>query len=317
MEKGDKFGMLTLIKRVPTPEGKTRKGVWWLCECDCGNTKIAHAADLYTGDTKSCGCLKSRKPIYDKNKVEISNHAGIYGFQNIYNGKWYVGKAKNLYNRYQDHHNDWKTNPNKQFYQAIQKYGWDNFNYYILKEYSEIPSNEELSSAEEFFIKQKDAYRNGYNASDKSSGGFYSKEHKDKCCEILDEINTKQKNENHPRTDFSKDEILQIFSYAMQGAPVGWVYQQYKTHHITYESFKRIYQGEHFRDYLPEGWEKRPRVSTNATLWGSWVIDIKTRFMQGESLEEVYSLYKDRCSIEQLKNIKNNKTYKQIQSRID
>lgn len=309
--------MLELIKRVPTPKDKTRKGTWWLCRCDCGNSKVAHAADLANGDTKSCGCLKRRKPIYDKNEVEISNHAGIYGFQNIYNGKWYIGKAKNLYNRYLDHLHDWKTNPDKQFYQAIRRYGWESFNYYILKEYSELPSAAELSSTEEFFIKEKDAYKNGYNASEKSSGGFYSEAHEKKCREVLDELNNKQKNENHPRTDFSKEDILQIFSYAMQGAPVSWVYEQYKNHHITYESFKELYRGCHFKDYLPENWENRPKVSTNATLWGVWVIDIKTRFAKGETLEEVYDLYKDRCSIKQLKDIKNNRTYKQIQPRID
>lgn len=199
--------------------------------------------------------------------MEISNHAGIYGFRNRYNGKWYIGKTNNLYERYHRHKRDCKTDLKKQFYQAIHKYGWNNFDFYILKEYSEPPPKEELSRMEEYYIAEKDAYRNGYNASEKSSGGFYSDEHREKCTKILNELNSKQKNENHPRTDFTKEEILQIFEYAMQGAPAKQIYELFKNHKIGYESFKQIYRGEHFKDYLPLDWEKRPIVSTNATLW--------------------------------------------------
>ena len=76
--------MLTLIEKTSRPKGKNQRGTWWLCQCDCGKKAIINYHELYSGDTKSCGCLKVRKPIYDKNKTEISNKAGIYGFQNIY-----------------------------------------------------------------------------------------------------------------------------------------------------------------------------------------------------------------------------------------
>lgn len=316
---GDRYGMLTLIKKVPKPKDRGFRGgtCWWLCKCDCGKEKIVNYIDLYSGDTKSCGCLKHRTPIYDKKGIEISNKAGIYGFQNIYNGNWYIGKAKNLYNRYCDHKNDWKTHQEKQFYKAIKKYGWESFNYYILKEYNEIPSKEELSAMEEYYIKKYNSYHNGYNASEKSSGGFYSQEHLNKCSKILEDLNKKQKGENHPRTDFTKEEILEIFDYAMRGAPVKEIYELYKAHNITYESFKQIYQGKHFKEYLPKDWEKRPRVNTNATLWGEQVIDIKRRLSQGESINSIYELYKDKCSLAQLKKIQNNKTYKNIHPCID
>ena len=318
MEHGEKYGMLTLIKKIERPLDRKRKGTYWLCQCDCGNTCVRHTSDLKNGDSKSCGCLHKRKPIYDKAGIEISNHAGIYGFQNIYNGKWYVGKAKNLYNRYKDHYNDWAIHQEKQFYQAIKKYGWDGFNYYILKEYLEIPPEVELSQAEEFFIHEKNSYKDGYNASEHSSGGFVSLQHKEKCTQILEELNNNQKNENHPRTDFTKEEILQIFSYGMQGAPVKWVYEKYSSnHHITYESFKNLYRGQHFKDYLPLDWENRPVVATNAKLWGSWVVDIKTQYAQGISIEEIYKQYSDKATLLDIKRICYNKTYKQIQPRID
>ena len=55
---GQKFGMLTVIKRVDDylyPNGK-RSGQY-LCKCDCGNETIVVLNNLKSGRTKSCGCL--------------------------------------------------------------------------------------------------------------------------------------------------------------------------------------------------------------------------------------------------------------------
>lgn len=52
--KGQRFGMLTVIKRVGT--NKHRKALW-KCKCDCGRTTVVSSVDLVTGNTKSCGCL--------------------------------------------------------------------------------------------------------------------------------------------------------------------------------------------------------------------------------------------------------------------
>lgn len=53
---GQRFGRLEVIG-----PGE-RKGKWsfkyWLCQCDCGNTKSVASTSLRSGATKSCGCLK-------------------------------------------------------------------------------------------------------------------------------------------------------------------------------------------------------------------------------------------------------------------
>lgn len=54
------FGQLTVIRRVSTkkmPSGATK--IFWLCECSCGNNCIVEGNALKTGNTKSCGCIKS------------------------------------------------------------------------------------------------------------------------------------------------------------------------------------------------------------------------------------------------------------------
>ena len=57
---GKTFEKLTVIKRISTK--KTQAGatkIFWLCQCECGNKTIVEGNALKTGNTKSCGCIKS------------------------------------------------------------------------------------------------------------------------------------------------------------------------------------------------------------------------------------------------------------------
>jgi hypothetical protein len=53
---GQRFGRLVVLARAAaTPGGSAT----WLCQCDCGQTKTVVRTCLLTGDTQSCGCLRS------------------------------------------------------------------------------------------------------------------------------------------------------------------------------------------------------------------------------------------------------------------
>ena len=52
---GQKFGRLTVIKRVENTKGG---GSRWLCRCECDKQTIVLRGNLTSGGTKSCGCLK-------------------------------------------------------------------------------------------------------------------------------------------------------------------------------------------------------------------------------------------------------------------
>ena len=55
---GQKFGHLLVLEEAPrNSSGKIR----WLCQCDCGNTRIVIGSLLRTGHVISCGCIKSSK----------------------------------------------------------------------------------------------------------------------------------------------------------------------------------------------------------------------------------------------------------------
>lgn len=55
--RGKEFKRLRVIERVKD----SRKGVFWLCKCKCGNYKVARGGSLTSGDTTSCGCRLAEK----------------------------------------------------------------------------------------------------------------------------------------------------------------------------------------------------------------------------------------------------------------
>jgi hypothetical protein len=67
---GNRYGRLLIIKRVKAPKHlKYRKGIYYLCKCDCGNESIVYKYRLINGLTKSCGCYKKEKFIVFKDLI--------------------------------------------------------------------------------------------------------------------------------------------------------------------------------------------------------------------------------------------------------
>lgn len=72
---GQKFGRLTVIKKC---DYKINKGLVWLCQCECGNTKEVASKSLRDGKCRSCGCLKQESDRSPKGNVkdELGNKYG-------------------------------------------------------------------------------------------------------------------------------------------------------------------------------------------------------------------------------------------------
>lgn len=62
---GKKFNFLTVIER-----DFSRKGVYWLCQCDCGNIKSIRNDHLKEGRVKSCGCY-NKKYASERSKIDM------------------------------------------------------------------------------------------------------------------------------------------------------------------------------------------------------------------------------------------------------
>lgn len=54
---GEKHGTLTLVKFSHSGKWGTK---FWVCRCDCGTEKVFAIYDVYSGHTKSCGCMTSK-----------------------------------------------------------------------------------------------------------------------------------------------------------------------------------------------------------------------------------------------------------------
>lgn len=89
----------------------------------------------------------------------------IYVFRNKINGKCYVGQSVEYKKRYRSHINSAKGGCKHPLYNAIRKYGIENFSYYfVFAHYLPVEVvGEVLDNEEKRWIKILDSYNNGYN----------------------------------------------------------------------------------------------------------------------------------------------------------
>lgn len=73
---GKNFGKLTVISREENYVSKSgKKYSMWLCQCECGNTKIGRGNKLTSGKLTDCGCQKENR-LKEKYKrlYDITGH---------------------------------------------------------------------------------------------------------------------------------------------------------------------------------------------------------------------------------------------------
>lgn len=138
-----------------------------------------------------------------KEFLEIaSNTAGIYLFKNKINNKCYVGQSLDIRRRFNKHMLRMRNNWNYPLYNALNKYGLDNFDYLIIEkidiENIDIKeATKKLNELEIFYIEKYDSFNNGYNLTiggDSISGYKFSEESCNKRKEITKEIQNDGRN---------------------------------------------------------------------------------------------------------------------------
>jgi len=84
--------------------------------------------------------------------------SGIYAIENITNHKKYIGRSRDVMNRWKQHiKNAFNRKIKHKLYDAIINEGIENFRFYIL----EITDN--LEEREKYFINKYNTINNGYN----------------------------------------------------------------------------------------------------------------------------------------------------------
>lgn len=122
--------------------------------------------------------------------MENELKSGIYCIENIANNKKYIGQAYDINNRWRKHKYDLnnKSHYNDHLQKAWNKYGQDNFNFYVL-EYCEIES---LDEKEKYYIDLYNVINRKYGYNNKTGGqnggSRYSEESRIKMSEVQKKI---------------------------------------------------------------------------------------------------------------------------------
>lgn len=90
--------------------------------------------------------------------------SGIYCITNKINNKKYIGLSKDIYRRWGEHKRVPFCSTSREYnyplYNAIRKYGLENFSFVILEECDDLKL---LKEKEKKWIKYYDSINNGYN----------------------------------------------------------------------------------------------------------------------------------------------------------
>lgn len=247
------------------------------------------------------------------NSNNLPHKSGIYKIENLINKKVYIGQSKDIYKRYHNHHksdcyNNKSPSYNFQIYQAIRKYGEENFSITVL----ELCDLEELDEKEIFWIKYYDSFKNGYNATE--GGQFWTPSIHSKEIEmkrrIIREKNQSLKGQNHPRAKLPNSEVILIRQRYIDGETVEQIYKDYKEIYNNILVFKRIIFGQSYKEVgnIPN---KENIRYTNSKLTIEQVKEIRYRY-ENENVSYAKLAKEYLVSSSSISNIIQRKTYKHV-----
>lgn len=160
---------------------------------------------------------------------------GIYKITNKINQKCYIGKSKNITERWNYHktrYND-EREYDKPLYRAFRKYGIENFTFNILEELQEY--DKESNEKEKYWIKFYNSYEKGYNGTKGGDGGTTVES---------------------PRKAYGKittEEVIYLRKrYLECKYPSSYIYQIEFKDKISLRGFQAIWLGENAKDIMPE-----------------------------------------------------------------
>lgn len=108
----------------------------------------------------------------------VMNNYCVYIHTNKINGKIYIGITNNIERRWRNNGIEYKPKKDntRPFWNAICKYGWENFNHEIVNKNLTF---EDACELERYYIKLSGATNNnvGYNVAKGGNGGLIYKEH--------------------------------------------------------------------------------------------------------------------------------------------
>lgn len=101
---GMRFGKLVVLERDKEDYvwKNNARGVKWICQCDCGNTKSVLGSNLRNDRTRSCGCMSGNKCFKRPERVKPKKTEYDYRLR-----KTYQGMIQRCYNENRDGYRDY------------------------------------------------------------------------------------------------------------------------------------------------------------------------------------------------------------------
>ena len=225
---------------------------------------------------------------------------GIYKITNQINNKSYIGLSTKIEDRWKYHSDpyNWHRESKKSLYQAMLKYGIENFSFEVLEECDV----KELGSKEQYYIQYYDTYINGYNM---TAGG------------------EQHQGDSHPSHKLTKTDIEDIRNRYNNLERRKDVYLIYKDR-IGESGFSKIWKGETWKHIMPEVYTDENKLfhlhntgnvgSNNgrSRLTEQDVYNIRMRRKNGEQLKNVYIDYKHLITKGSFENIWTYQNWKHI-----
>lgn len=233
---------------------------------------------------------------------------GIYKITNLINNKIYIGKTNNSERRWRDHQRLAMTEGHKEYnkvlYQAIRKYGIENFSFEMIEELEDYSVSEER---EKYWISFYNSYNNGYNESKGGDGGS----EKGHC-----------QGTSNGRALLTEEDVIKIRTLYKNGISRAECYSLFKDK-ITESGFGRIWLGQTWSHIMPEVYTKENKKRNESLGKASpakkrrlfneeQVKEIRRRRDNLESNSIVYLDYANIASKSSFDGIWYNRTYKEI-----
>lgn len=202
---------------------------------------------------------------------------GIYKITNKINNKNYIGKSKNIEQRWKQHIYEAKQGSTRALCRALNKYGQANFNFEIIESISLEEYDTLSNEREKYWISYYNSFSDqGYNMTEGGDGG-------------------------HPKRIYiggfgdsalaTEKEVKEIRTAYKNIEPRHEVYERYKDH-ITFNAFERIWLNKSWVGIMPEVYTrenaeahkhtKKPANTNNAKLTKDQVFEIRKRYDNGQ-----------------------------------
>lgn len=240
-------------------------------------------------------------------KFNLSHQSGIYKITNLTNNISYIGQAKDIYERYYNHHVYDYLRLDFDLYKAMQEDGIENF----IIEVIELCSEEQLDTQEIYWIEYYDTYNNGYNMT--KGGQFWSPKVHSQETEakraVTREVNKSLMDENHPRAKLTNNQVLDIRERYKNGESAKSIYQDFKELY-SFDTFQQIILGTHYKRVGNIPTQKEKKLA-NSRFTEQDILDIRKGYLEeNKTQQELANSY--NVSQSTIKDIVNYISYKEI-----